>query len=89
MAEDTPSNTLQVTCDSDTSLEIWKRILAGNRTLCNLRKLQRSGRVSSRTKLTLYRTLIRSVVLYGHDTWTLLDLQRRMGQGRRLKKTVE
>ena len=61
-----------VTADNDTSKEIRRRIFAGNRTYFGLRKTLSSDRVLRRTKLTLYRTLIRPVVLYGHETWTLL-----------------
>ena len=61
-----------MTADNDTSKEIRRRILAGNRTYFGLRKTLTSDRVLRRTKLTLYRTLIRPVVLYGHETWTLL-----------------
>ena len=33
-----------------------------------------------RTKLTLYKTLIRPVVLYGHESWTMLaEDQRALG----------
>ena len=61
-----------VTADNNASKEIRKRILAGNRAYFGLRKTLRSGRVGRRTKLTLYKTLVRSVVLYGHESWTML-----------------
>ena len=61
-----------MTADNDTSKEIRRRILAGNRTYFGLRKTLTSDRVQCHTKLTLYRPLIRPVVLYGHETWTLL-----------------
>ena len=46
-------------------------------TYFGLRKTLTSSCVLRRTKLTLYRTLIRPVVLYGHETWTLLAEDKR------------
>ncbi|XP_052564908.1 uncharacterized protein LOC128093134 [Culex pipiens pallens] len=60
-----------VTADNDTSKEIRTRIFAGNRAYFGLRKTLTSDRVQRRTKLTMYKTLIRPVVLYGHETWTM------------------
>ncbi|XP_062549913.1 uncharacterized protein LOC134214591 [Armigeres subalbatus] len=69
-----------VTADNDTSREIRRRIVAGNRTYFGLRKTLRSNRVRRRTKLTIYKTLIRPLVLYGHETWTMLvEDQRALG----------
>ena len=61
-----------VTADNNTSKEIHRRIQAGNRAHFSLRKTLRSNRVRQRTKLTLYKTLIRPVVLYGIGTTTLI-----------------
>ena len=61
-----------VTADNNTSKEIQRRIQAGNRAYFSLRKKLRSNRVRRRTKLTLYETLIRPVVLYGIETTMLL-----------------
>lgn len=69
-----------VTADNNTSREIKRRILAGNRAYFGLRKTLRSSKVRYRTKLTIYKTLIRPVVLYGHETWTMLvEDQRALG----------
>ena len=62
-----------VTKDNDTSREIRRRIVSGSRAYYGLHKQLRSNRLSPRTKCTLYSTLIRPVVLYGHETWTMLD----------------
>ena len=62
-----------VTSDNDTSREIRRRIINGSRAYYGLHKHLRSNRLSPRTKCTLYKTLIRPVVLYGHETWTLLE----------------
>ena len=69
-----------VTADNDTSREIQRRIMAGNRAYFGLRRTLRSNRIRRRTKLTIYKTLIRPVVLYGHETWTMLaEDQRALG----------
>src|SRR5450830_1317301 len=54
--------------------------MAGNRAYFGLRRTLRSNRIRRRTKLTIYKTLIRPVVLYGHETWTMLaEDQRALG----------
>ena len=69
-----------VTADNDTSREIQRCIMAGNRAYFGLRRTLRSNRIRRRTKLTIYKTLIRPVVLYGHETWTMLvEDQRALG----------
>ena len=69
-----------VTADNDTSREIKRRIMAGNRAYFGLRRTLRSKKVRRSTKLTVYKTLIRPVVLYGHETWTMLvEDQRALG----------
>ncbi|KID80942.1 endonuclease-reverse transcriptase, partial [Metarhizium majus ARSEF 297] len=69
-----------VTDDNDTSREIQRRIVAGNRSYFGLRRTLRSNKVRRNTKLTIYKTLIRPVVLYGHETWTLrAEDQRALG----------
>ncbi|XP_055610109.1 uncharacterized protein LOC129757033 [Uranotaenia lowii] len=62
-----------VTADNDTSREIRRRIISGSRAYYGLHKQLRSRRLGPRTKCNLYTTLIRPVVLYGHETWILLE----------------
>ena len=45
--------------------------MAANRAYFGLRRTLRSSRIRRRTKLTIYKTLIRPIVLYGHETWTM------------------
>jgi len=66
--------------------EIQKRILAGNRTYFAAISLFRSRLLSRATKILLYKTLIRPVVSYGVEAWTmtkkdeqaLLDFERKI-----------
>ncbi|XP_066903340.1 uncharacterized protein [Halyomorpha halys] len=56
--------------NQDEEEEVKSRIVAINRTYFSIVRLIKS-RVSSTTKITLYKTLIRPVVTYGGETWTL------------------
>jgi len=51
--------------------EIQKRILAGNRTYFAAVSLFSNRLLSRATKIILYKTLIRPVVLCGAEAWTL------------------
>jgi len=57
-----------VTEDNRTSREIRRRIISGIRAYYGLHKTLRSKKLSPRTKCTMYKSLIRPVVLYGHET---------------------
>jgi hypothetical protein len=50
---------------------ITKRIVAGNCAYFSLRKLLRMHLFCKGTKMTMYKILIRPVVTYGAETWTL------------------
>jgi hypothetical protein len=58
---------------NDNSVEkgIQRRILAGSRTYFAAISLFRSRLLSRATKILLYKTLIRPVVSYGAETWTM------------------
>jgi len=51
--------------------EIQRRNLAGNRTYFAAISLFRNRLLSRATKIILYKTLIRPVVSYGEEAWTL------------------
>jgi hypothetical protein len=57
--------------DNSVEKEIQKRILAGNRTYFAAISLFRSRLLSRATKHLLYKTLIRPVVSYGAEAWTV------------------
>jgi hypothetical protein len=56
-----------VTPKNDVGLEI--RAKNPNRLFCGLRKHQQSSHLARQTKLMIYKTLIRPVLLYGSETW--------------------
>ena len=60
-----------VTENSGIKSETKTRITAGNWCHRALIKVLISTAVSRKTKLTIYRTVIRSVVMYGSQVWTL------------------
>ena len=57
--------------DNSVQKEIQRRILAGNRTYFAAISLFRNRLLSKATKIRLYKTLIRPVVTYGAETWTM------------------
>jgi len=53
------------------SLEINRRIIMATRCFYGLQKLMRSKTLSKNSKLTLYKTLVIPVLMYGAETWTM------------------
>ena len=53
------------------NVEIQKRILAANSCFHGLRKHLRSHLTSKNTKILMYKVLIRPVLTYASETWTL------------------
>ena len=51
--------------------EIQRRIFAGSRTYFAAISLSRSRLLPRATKIILYKTLIKPVVSYGAEAWTL------------------
>jgi sorting nexin-29 len=66
-----------VTCDNDVSREVKRRIAAANRAFYGLRNQLRSRNLQTSTKFALYKTLILPVALYGHEAWTLKEVDRK------------
>lgn len=60
-----------VNVKSDMSSEIRSRITKSNRCFFGLRKHLRSNLLSRYTKLQLYKSLIRPVLSYGAESWTI------------------
>jgi hypothetical protein len=65
-----------VTQKNDVGLELWRRIQTTNRCFCVLRKHLRSSHLARQTKLTIYKTSIRLVVLCGSETWVLTKREK-------------
>ena len=56
-----------------TSSEIQARILSGNRCYCARGKLIKSRALNRRSKLKIYKSLIRPIVTCGCEAWTLTN----------------
>jgi len=56
-----------------TSSEIQARILSGNRCYYAYRKLIKSRVLNRSSNLKIYKSLIRSIVTYGCEAWTLTN----------------
>jgi hypothetical protein len=54
---------------------IKERIQAGNKACYANLQMLKSKRISKRSKLQIYKTLIRPEVTYGTETWTLTDTE--------------
>lgn len=67
-----------VSADNDMTRDIKRRIVAANRCFYSLYKQLRSNKISTSTKCTLYKTLLRPVVMYGHESWNILANDERL-----------
>lgn len=61
----------QVNSDNNVQEEVRRRLASGNRAFFGLHKLFRSRTLGRKVKCTLYRTLVRPVVTYGSETWSM------------------
>jgi hypothetical protein len=60
-----------ITYDKDLSVEINNRIMSATRSYCGLKKQLKSHLLSTQTEIKLYKTLIRPVLMYGCESWSL------------------
>jgi len=63
----------QLNQTSSTSSEIQARILSGNRCCYAYGKLMKSRALNRSSKLKIYKSLIRPIVTYGCEAWTLTN----------------
>jgi hypothetical protein len=70
--------------------EIKERIIAGNKAFYASRKMFQSKLLSSKSKLKLYRTLIRPILTYASETWVLKenDMQKLMISERKILRKI-
>lgn len=61
----------QVNTDNDIKAEIDCRIMSANKWYFGLLKHFRSRAISQNTKVQLYKTLVRPVLTYASECWTL------------------
>jgi len=62
--------------DNSMEKEVQRRILAGNRTYFAAISFFRSLLLSRATKIILYKTLLKPLVSYGAEAWTLMKKEK-------------
>lgn len=67
-----------VSASNKTTEEVKRRILLANRCYFGLASQLRSRNISRQTKCKLYKTLIRLVLTYGAETWTLTQNSKKL-----------
>jgi hypothetical protein len=68
----------EVNCKNDISDEIKKRVLAANKCLHGLRIYLKSWLISRKTRIMMYKALVRPVLSYASETWPLSRLDERL-----------
>ncbi|KAJ4427008.1 hypothetical protein ANN_26807 [Periplaneta americana] len=66
-----------VTNDNNKSKKISNRMVCGNRAYFGLKKYFKSHALTQKTKTTLYKTLVRSTLIYASGTWTIYKNEER------------
>jgi hypothetical protein len=65
-------------CKNNISDEIKKRVLASNKCLHGLRIYLKSWLISRKTRIMMYKVLVRLVISYASETWPLSRLDERL-----------
>lgn len=60
-----------ITANNDILEEVKQRITAGNKAYYSSYNMLKNKNISRKTKTKIYKTIIRPVVTYGSETWTL------------------
>jgi len=60
-----------ITADNNISVEINNRITLANRSYFGLMNLLKAKNMSRKHKVTVYKTLIKPVLVYGAETWVM------------------
>jgi hypothetical protein len=66
--------------ENDITEEVWNRIAVANRCYFSLQKHFKSNLISRTMKILLYK-MVRPIVLYGVDCWTLSRTNEKMVDG--------
>ena len=59
----------KITADSDYSHEIRRRLLLGRKLMTNLDSILKSRDITMSTKVSLVKTMVFPVVMYGCESW--------------------
>ena len=67
----------KITADGDCSHEIKRCLLLGRKVMTNLDNILRSRHVTLPTKVRLVKAMVFPVVMYGCESWTVKNAERR------------
>ena len=67
----------KITADGDCSHEIKRRLLLGRKVMTNLNSIFKSRDITLPTKVRLVKALVFPVVMYGCESWTVKEVERR------------
>ena len=67
----------KITADGDGSHEIKRRLLRGRKVMTNLDSIFKSRYITLPTKLHLVKAMVFPLVMYGCESWTIKNAERR------------
>ena len=67
----------KITADGDCSHEIKRCLLLGRKVMSNLDSIFKSRNITLPTKVHLVKALVSPVVMYGCESWTVKQAERR------------
>ena len=67
----------KITADGDCSHEIKRRLLLGRKAMTNLDRILKSRDITLPTKVHVVKAMVFPVVIYGHESWTIMKAERR------------
>ena len=65
----------KITADGDCSHEIKRRLLLGRKVVTNLDSIFKSRDITLLTKVRLVKAVVLPVVMYGCESWTLMEAE--------------
>ena len=71
----------KITADGDCSHEIKRRLLLGRKVITNLDSIFKSRDITLPTKVRLVKAMVSPVVMYGCESWTMKEAERRRIDG--------
>ena len=67
----------KITADGDCSHEIKRRFLLGRKVMTNLDSILKSRDITLLTQVHLVKAMVFLVVMYGCESWTIKNAERR------------
>jgi len=64
----------KVTKDGGTTQDVAQRIQKANGAFVQLYPVWRNNKISTRTKLRIFRSNVKAVLLYGSETWKVTEI---------------